>query len=184
MLCDFYFFLNISLYLLVCGKAWSNINGESDDGFILSPMAVLVSELSLYCKHMSPGTIVVGCSDVMLDLVSSTDACPIIFPDGVTVVAVPEELNTAKNHVCMISNYYRLMSAHFYFDRKCYYWFQNRECLFRPQNQNLVETMILLRWLNVIYKNPAYRIWRALAPCMVRITLLHGLIQVFSNSVN
>lgn len=56
----------------VCGKAWASINAIQDDQFV-TPLIILIKELSLFCsgilkKSYAVGCIVVASSDVMLDI--------------------------------------------------------------------------------------------------------------------
>lgn len=51
----------------VCGKAWATINAVAGKN-VASPMLLLLKELNLFCRHLGPGSVVVGCSDVLLDL--------------------------------------------------------------------------------------------------------------------
>lgn len=52
----------------VCGKAWSSLNQATAQGVVMNPIILLVQQLSGLCKGLPQGSLVVACSDVLLDL--------------------------------------------------------------------------------------------------------------------
>lgn len=81
----------------VIGKAWSSLNSLICDDVVASPMALLISELSLFFENLPLGSLVVASSDVMLDICCI--GTKIQFKDNaVTLVTVPESPGVAKNH--------------------------------------------------------------------------------------
>jgi hypothetical protein len=71
-------------------------------------MALLIAELSEFCKNVVDGCLVVTSSDVLLDLGclaggggggGSVGGAPVFDADSVSLVGIPEVLETAKNHV-------------------------------------------------------------------------------------
>eukprot|EP01041_Mallomonas_annulata_P003485 gene3485-6931_t len=87
----------------ICGKAWATINGTVDDNLIATPISLLIEELSLFCKNISMGSIVIACSDVLLDIYMD-GISPIIPNDSVSVIVVPELPSIAKNHGVVVAS--------------------------------------------------------------------------------
>ena len=52
----------------ICGKAWSTINVDINQTTYSCPMAFLINELSEFCQNIPRGSVVVACSDVILDI--------------------------------------------------------------------------------------------------------------------
>jgi hypothetical protein len=85
------------LYSL-CGKAWTTINSTVDASAVANPVLLLIDELSTFCRNLTPGSMVVASSDVMLHIAMNREG-PQLFPDNaVSVVCVPELPSVAKNH--------------------------------------------------------------------------------------
>jgi len=81
----------------VCGKAWASINTKPTQ----TPMQLLVKEIADFCgTGLLLGAMVAASSDVLLD-VTRGDECP-IASDAVTVAAVPEIPDVAKNHGILV----------------------------------------------------------------------------------
>lgn len=89
----------------ICGKAWATINARTY-GTVASPVSLLLKELGTFCLNIQPGTVVIACSDVMLDLVDlqNVSTAPQIPRDAVTIVTVPESPDIAKNHGVVIDS--------------------------------------------------------------------------------
>lgn len=51
----------------ITGKAWATLNSTVNNTYA-SPMALLIEEMNLFCRNLCPGSMVVCCSDVMLDI--------------------------------------------------------------------------------------------------------------------
>lgn len=84
------------------GKAWSSINSTLHSASISCPMGMLISELSVFCSTAPFGFLVVASSDVLLDICQLNS--PVVFNDNsVAIITVPEEPETAKNHVIHLS---------------------------------------------------------------------------------
>lgn len=85
----------------VIGKAWSSLNSLLSETSIASPLGLLVTELSGFCGELPLGSLVVASSDVLLDIWDKK--VKIAFhSDAVTLVAVPEIPEVAKNHGVVI----------------------------------------------------------------------------------
>ncbi len=52
----------------LCGKAWTTLNGVVDEINIVSPLALLIQEISSIFQNLPNESIVVASSDVMLDV--------------------------------------------------------------------------------------------------------------------
>lgn len=81
-----------------------------------TPLALLIHELDSFCRNLTDGSVVVASGDVLLhismvkiatwakfivdsEIYDQDDRCPHIPNNGVSIIGVPEEPSTAKNHV-------------------------------------------------------------------------------------
>lgn len=96
----------------VCGKAWATINTypdssvvrDSSDGYSTA-FSLILTQLNLVARTLHPNSIMVSCSDVILnlgmissDLGEDGSSVPV---DCVCVVCLPEVLSVATNHGCL-----------------------------------------------------------------------------------
>lgn len=54
------------LYSL-CGKAWTTLNSQVEEKELASPMLLLIQEIYNFCAHLPLRSLVVSCSDCLLD---------------------------------------------------------------------------------------------------------------------
>ena len=85
------------LYSLI-GKAWTTLNCCVEGGVIASPLMLLIREISNFSVNIPCGSIVIGSSDVMLDIANVYSDQLQFVPNCVHLVTVPESPETAKNH--------------------------------------------------------------------------------------
>ena len=83
----------------VCGKCFASFNAELPEQS--SPIALMILELLDFCKAIEGGFLLIASCDVLLDIVRDTTIVP---QDAVSVVVVPESLETARNHGVVVTS--------------------------------------------------------------------------------
>lgn len=88
----------------VCGKAWASLKSAGHEA--THPIIRLLEEVSSICRKLPRGSILVGCSDVILNLPAasllSLESAQSIMRNGVSIIAVPAPMTTAKNHGVLV----------------------------------------------------------------------------------
>ena len=86
----------------VCGKAWSSLN-LSVNKDIVNPFILLINELSsFFGDTLMIGSLVIACCDVIVDI-HRINRYVKIPSDTISIIAVPTDINIAKNHVSVMS---------------------------------------------------------------------------------
>ena len=83
----------------VCGKAWSSVNAYVGNNYATA-FTLLLNQIGILSSYLLPGSVLISCSDVLLDLnLNEKKPEEIEFPSNcVCAVAIPELLSTARNH--------------------------------------------------------------------------------------
>ena len=52
----------------ICGKAWASLNSSANVMSPATPIALLIEEINSFCCNVGPGSLIIACSDVMLNI--------------------------------------------------------------------------------------------------------------------
>ena len=81
----------------ICGKAWSTINSIHFENTYATAFTLLLTQLQALSLFMLPGSLLISCSDVLLDL-NLANLRSTLPSNCICAVAIPEAVATARNH--------------------------------------------------------------------------------------